>query len=940
MGLLGGAGLLVCVIGAFLWYAHHRARGWLTGLPGKLGVNIKSEAGEVSYSHSVLGKTVYTIHAAKQVEYKDGKVALHDVDMTLYGAKGDRADRVYGKEFEYDQKTGVVRAIGEVHIDLQAPAAAPAPEGAGAHAASASGINGHLDAVGPQVIHVTTSNLVYVEKLGVAATSEPIEFHLAQMTGHAVGADYSSDSNVLVLQTAVDMTGIAGGRPVKVTATRAVLDQRSQRTDLTEAKYDSLGETVQADTAVVYTRSDGSVERIEATGHVIGAKDGTTVTASNSNVLLNAKSQPQSAHLTGEIAYQSDEPLRQARGKANESTIAFDAQGQPSHAVLVGGVDLLERIRASQNVREPWSTRELTAAKVEAALASAPVSTTASTSLRKSELRDVDATGGAHLMLVDNGTLGKPPREGDGSTELAGDELTAHFAAAALKGKAETPKGKEAKAGPKLETLEGRGHTLLRQATQGGIEQSSAGDALDVKFRPIEKKTASGVTRQLTDEVQRAVQQGHVAMTRKAPAKGVAKNAGPANARVAPQFDEEHATAERAVYDGDSDRLTLTGSVQMNDQANVLWANQIAFEHVTGDAQAEGSVKAIYQSPTGQQKAGQQQAGQGGGAPGANPSNPPEPAHILADHADLKHEENTATFYGRAGKPVRLWQGPSQVEAPVIELSRDNLGDQRLAAHGLEPTARTPWNGDGDGPVAAAPVHAVLVTMGSKSAGPKKPTVKTSEAAKPGKGAPGGGTAAPPSVIRIASRELVYSDLLREADFAGGVRVDGKDGTMRSRQATVYLQNPGIENWGLEIPDATPGGASTSVARSPVKQAVASGDETPGELNSFSGSVERVIATGHIEIEQPGRRATGERLVYTASDGWSVLTGDPAALPKLVDATQGTITGVSLRFQTGDDSVLVSNALPGAEKAVPGQRVHSETRLHTDGDKKPKGQKR
>jgi lipopolysaccharide export system protein LptA len=195
--------------------------------------------------------------------------------------------------------------------------------------------------------------------------------------------------------------------------------------------------------------------------------------------------------------------------------------------------------------------------------------------------------------------------------------------------------------------------------------------------------------------------------------------------------------------------------------------------------------------------------------------------------------------------------------------------------------------------------------------------------------------------IRVASRELVYSDLLRQADFTGGVRVDSKDGTMRSRQATAYLQNPDVDNWGLEIPDEAPVGAPTNMpsAQNSTGPPAAGDHAAAGDLASFSGSVERVIATGHVEIEQPGRRATGGRLVYTASDGWSVLTGDPGALPRLVDAAKGTITGVSLRFHSDDDDVLVSNALPGAEKAAPGQRVHSEVRVHPKGEKNPEGQK-
>jgi lipopolysaccharide export system protein LptA len=88
-----------------------------------------------------------------------------------------------------------------------------------------------------------------------------------------------------------------------------------------------------------------------------------------------------------------------------------------------------------------------------------------------------------------------------------------------------------------------------------------------------------------------------------------------------------------------------------------------------------------------------------------------------------------------------------------------------------------------------------------------------------------------------------------------------------------------------------------------------------------------MVATGEIEIKQPGRRAAGEHLVYTASDGLFVLTGDGKALPRLVDSARGTITGAALLFHAGDDSVVVSNVEPGA---ATGQRVRTETRAGKD----------
>jgi lipopolysaccharide export system protein LptA len=78
-----------------------------------------------------------------------------------------------------------------------------------------------------------------------------------------------------------------------------------------------------------------------------------------------------------------------------------------------------------------------------------------------------------------------------------------------------------------------------------------------------------------------------------------------------------------------------------------------------------------------------------------------------------------------------------------------------------------------------------------------------------------------------------------------------------------------------------------------------------------------------VEIMQPGRRATGQQVVYTAQDGMLVMTGLPGAPPKMIDEARGAITGASLRFHAGDNSVVVSNGTDG----VAGQRVRTETRV-------------
>jgi lipopolysaccharide export system protein LptA len=167
-------------------------------------------------------------------------------------------------------------------------------------------------------------------------------------------------------------------------------------------------------------------------------------------------------------------------------------------------------------------------------------------------------------------------------------------------------------------------------------------------------------------------------------------------------------------------------------------------------------------------------------------------------------------------------------------------------------------------------------------------------------------------VARITSSELVYLDLLRQATFTGGVRVLDASGEMRAQQATVYL-TPASAGGNRSPKDATGSHAPGASAAGPA--AAASG--------LLGGNVERIVATQHVEITQPGRRASGERLVYTASDEMFVLTGTPSVPPKVVDAQEGTTTGAALRFHSGDDSVVIS----GRDGDAPAQKVHTETRV-------------
>lgn len=125
-----------------------------------------------------------------------------------------------------------------------------------------------------------------------------------------------------------------------------------------------------------------------------------------------------------------------------------------------------------------------------------------------------------------------------------------------------------------------------------------------------------------------------------------------------------------------------------------------------------------------------------------------------------------------------------------------------------------------------------------------------------------------PMLVRAA--KLTYVDAQRQARYTGGVTAKGADVTITANSVDVNLNATG----------------------SRVSNAAG-----PSQLNT-------IVAENNVIIQQTNRRATGERLVYTAADGKFVLTGGP---PMVADAERGTVRGDSLTFYSHDDRIVVES---------------------------------
>jgi lipopolysaccharide export system protein LptA len=314
-----------------------------------------------------------------------------------------------------------------------------------------------------------------------------------------------------------------------------------------------------------------------------------------------------------------------------------------------------------------------------------------------------------------------------------------------------------------------------------------------------------------------------------------------------PPDKRTQATADQAKYTPADQMLALTGSPRVIEGGMATTAKTIRINRATGEALAEGDVKSTY-SELQEQPNGSLLASS-------------SPIHVTAKSMTARDHPAIAVYSGGA----RLWQDANLIEAPTIQFDREH---RSLVAQG------TP----------AQPVSTILIQPEKvQPPGVKLNPLHTGQLQAPTQVKPGkkmGSTrkSGQPSLVAITAAKLTYADSERKAHYEGGVFARSSDFTASSQTMDVYL-----------LP------RSASATRN-------ASQSTPNQSVAAQSRVDRVVAQGHVLVQQPNRRAEGDMLVYTTANDKFVLTGGP---PSIFDAEQGKITGVSLTFFRADDRVLV-----------------------------------
>ncbi len=325
----GAAIVLAAVVAGFYFYGRMRMRQAINEVPRQLGVNVQQSTEGFTFSRSEGGRTLFTVHASRAIQYKQsGRAELRDVSIIVYGRKANRFDQIYGADFEYDPQTGNISARGDVHIDLEGNAEGPL----------------RPDQAQPQElknpIHLKTSGLIFNQKTGVAETGERIEFRVPQASGSAMGATYDSKAAVLTLKKEIRVR-TNEPRQSEITATHAVIAKGPNRAILDNARMQGAKRSFSTRQFTIFFRDDNTIERAVASGDVRATE------TSKSDVVATAA--------RAEAAVEPDNALRALTitGGVDLNSSGQDNLHATAAKVLVafGGRDRVEKVTASGDVR-------------------------------------------------------------------------------------------------------------------------------------------------------------------------------------------------------------------------------------------------------------------------------------------------------------------------------------------------------------------------------------------------------------------------------------------------------------------------------------------------------------------------------------------------------------------------------------------------------------
>ncbi len=538
-----GAILITVMVAGMYFYARIRVRKAVHDMPAKIGLDIQQTAEGFSISKSAQGRTLFTVSAAKAVQFKGGgRAELHNVKIVIYGKDAGRFDQITGDDFEYDPASGNVSAKGTVLIDLEAN-----PEGMR-----------HSDQTPPEQtkdpIHLETNGLVFNKNTGNASASGKVVFQTPQASGSAVGIEYVAKTGTMNLQSAVVVV-VSRPQAVRLNADRGVISKQPRQVVLTGVRLTRERQQLQSDRATFFLRDDNTVDRILAEGDVESEFHGRADAHARSDraelLLTGTRNQLTTAILSGNVRLATGAAASRVSTEAQNhgAQLAEAAAGRVT--LHFAGQQMLRTVHAEDGVR-------LSQKKSQSGAGAVVISS------RKADAQDqdIEMTAPAMDFIVKNGRLlERAETSGPPQIIITQPGANQKTVVTAAKFIAKFTQNN------RLATLHGEPDAKIvssridgsKIAAPGQSDRVSTSQMIDVVFRP-EGGIAS------------IAQSGGISY-----ADGTIK-----------------AWAQRGEYTAADQLLVLSGSPRVVDNGMTTTAQTIRMNRTTGDAIAEGNVKSTY----------------------------------------------------------------------------------------------------------------------------------------------------------------------------------------------------------------------------------------------------------------------------------------------------------------------------------------------------------
>jgi len=637
------------------------------------------------------------VRASRATEFKEGsRNLLEDVEIVVYGKKGERSDTLRTKACDFISNTGKISCAGEVQVRLQAA---------------------QIPGAGSNTIQVSTSAITFDRESGEARTEKPVTFRWPAGEGGAVGLNYDSGSGTLRLQHSVELnlSPPAAGRPEKtvvlgdknihlsgdgmsfrrderivqidgnvhaqqmgheLTAQKLSLelDAEFQARRFVASGQPQLHElslqgplALSADEIDTVLRADGSVESVVATGSVHGTRNtadgGEGIDAGRIQVdLATSDNVPRFLTASNGVTLLSTSVAFNGGTRRVESDaieVHFSNGSQP-------GQSLIDTVNTLAPARVDWQSVALVNGK------SVPQSTRMSGKQMilkfggQNQLQQVAGTGGVEVTRK----LGDAPEE-----TTASQELTAKFD----------------KTG-EWTTIDQAGDVHFRDGQRTGqgdrahLDRAANAVALDgsvVIADATTRTTAQSASFNQAGNTLRA--SGHVLTTELRPTEASISNLAAVPA---------HISAERLVADTSKGHAVYTGNGRLWQGPSVIEGDTIELDNPTHVLQVKGHVRGVFP-----QAAWNPRPGDAPGQASSKTARPPSkssPSQAAHSAPPLGHVRGGLLTYWETESRGQIEQG-AKVESEQGSIQADRIDlyfSDSGAASGTKQLSRSVASGD------------------------------------------------------------------------------------------------------------------------------------------------------------------------------------------------------------------------------------------------------